>query len=514
MRLEDEAGPAGGQVHVLIGNHEAMNLVGDLRYVSRAEYAAFESEEIVEERDNWFRAYKLLRPPAFGDAAVSRETFDLDFPAGFFAHRRAFSPEGKYGRWLLKKPVIVVINGTAFVHGGLSPMISERGLQGVNGVLLGEMNTYVRQLQILFEQKYLLPTDNQSLHANLLADFLPWPDTDPGLIEAVADIVRLHDSDLHASDGPLWYRGNVLCNEVIEGDRLDASLQAIGAYRVVIGHTPTVGRRILQRFNGRIIEIDTGMLADYYRGSGNALVIEQDRVFVINQGSTEAVPPTPHPRHVGSRPDASISADEMEVLLRSGEIINKKTDSAGRTVVSIDNGGRSIEAEFVRRRRKGFYPEVAAYRLDRMLKFDMVPVTVRREVDGKDGSLQFLPTGWINEYQRQNQGIGGSAWCPLPDQWKAMIVFDKLILNKNRTAKSMRYDLRDWLLIIDGHEGAFSTSTLNLTHHNNVAIEVGPGWKAALAALSDDALAEQLVDVLGEKRVRALGKRRDLLINL
>jgi metallophosphoesterase superfamily enzyme len=36
MRLEDEAGKAGGSVHVLIGNHEAMNLSGDLRYVSGA----------------------------------------------------------------------------------------------------------------------------------------------------------------------------------------------------------------------------------------------------------------------------------------------------------------------------------------------------------------------------------------------------------------------------------------------------------------------------------------------
>ena len=414
----------------------------------------------------------------------------------------------------MTKPVIVVINGTAFVHGGLSPMIAEIGLQGVNGVLLGEMNTYVRQLQILFEPQYLLPTDNEDLHAKLLADFVPAPDTDPGVTEAVADIIRLNDSDLHARDGPLWYRGNVLCNEVIEGSRLDASLQAIGANRVVIGHTPTSGRRVLQRFDGRIIEIDTGMLSGYYKGSGNALVIEQDRVFVINQGSAEAVPPTPHPRHVGSRPNLPITVDEMEVLLRSGKIIDKKIDSAGRTVVSIDNGGRTIEAEFVRRRRKGFYPEVAAYRLDRMLDFDMVPVTVRREVDGKDGSLQFLPTGWINEYQRRNQGLGGSAWCPLPDQWNAMIVFDKLISNKDRNSKTLRYDLRDWLLMIVGHEGAFSTSTLNLSHYNNKAIKIGPGWKAALAALSDDALAEQLVDVLGEKRVRALGKRRDLLINL
>ena len=38
MRLEGEAAASGGRVHVLIGNHEAMNLVGDMRYVSSSEY--------------------------------------------------------------------------------------------------------------------------------------------------------------------------------------------------------------------------------------------------------------------------------------------------------------------------------------------------------------------------------------------------------------------------------------------------------------------------------------------
>ena len=41
MRLEGEASKAGGRVHVLIGNHEAMNIYGDLRYVSAGDYASF-----------------------------------------------------------------------------------------------------------------------------------------------------------------------------------------------------------------------------------------------------------------------------------------------------------------------------------------------------------------------------------------------------------------------------------------------------------------------------------------
>ena len=57
MRLEGEAESAGGQVQVLIGNHEAMILTGDMRYVSDPEYAAFATDEDPLERARWFELY-------------------------------------------------------------------------------------------------------------------------------------------------------------------------------------------------------------------------------------------------------------------------------------------------------------------------------------------------------------------------------------------------------------------------------------------------------------------------
>jgi hypothetical protein len=43
MRLQREAQKAGGRVIALVGNHEAMNMTHDLRYVSAGDYAAFTS---------------------------------------------------------------------------------------------------------------------------------------------------------------------------------------------------------------------------------------------------------------------------------------------------------------------------------------------------------------------------------------------------------------------------------------------------------------------------------------
>src|SRR4029453_953757 len=45
MRLEKEAKKAGGAVFPLVGNHEVMNVLGDLRYVIPEEFAAFKSPD-------------------------------------------------------------------------------------------------------------------------------------------------------------------------------------------------------------------------------------------------------------------------------------------------------------------------------------------------------------------------------------------------------------------------------------------------------------------------------------
>ncbi len=513
MRLEDEALAAGGRVHVLLGNHEAMNLVGDLRYVSRQEYAAFAGEESAQERDRWFAAWAARGDGSDVSPADLRTRFDDRFPPGFFAHRRAFAADGHYGAWLLDKPLVVVVNRTAFVHGGLSPVIGEIGLAGVNRALGNDLDRYVEHYETLVDEGLLLPTDSFYTHTERLDGFMAGPNTSPATVNSVNRLIELADSDVHSPDGPMWYRGNAHCARLIEYDRLAATLEAIGADRVVIGHTPTPGRRVLERFDGQIIEIDTGMLNAYYKGRGHALLLEGETVRVVPEIAGAQAEPAPMPRRVGARPGAALTADELEVLLAAGEIAASRDDAAGRRIVTLTDGMRTVDALFEKRPSKAFYPGAAAYRLDRLLSLDMVPVSIVRSVDGDDGVLTFLPGRWVDEQARGETGRGASASCNLNDQWAAMYLFDALIHNTGRSLDRMLYSTDIWQLVLVDHSDAFGTARRRPRHLANVPLDINPSWRRALEALDDTTLERELGDVLDKRRRGALLARRDLLLS-
>jgi hypothetical protein len=514
MRLEGEAESAGGRVQVLIGNHEAMILTGDMRYVSSPEYAAFAEDEAPEARARWFDLY-VDRQGVDADELIT--AFDQRFPPGYFAMRSAFRPDGHYGKWLLQKDVMAVINGTAFVHGGLSPDTARLGLDGLVEMLHKDLVEFVGVLDMLTDAEILLPTDSHYKTESILKSHMPALSEDPVILSAIDAGIRLSNSDLLGMDGPLWYRGNVGCPGIIEEHRLEAALAAMGADRVVVGHTPTPNRRVLQRFDGRLIEIDTGMLNFYYGGTGHALILEGESVTVANQTGVDSLVPMDHPRRVGRRP-ASLTTERLEQLLETGEIISVGKESLSmaniipRTIVEISDGKYTVNAVFTKRQGKNLYREVAAYRMDRLVVLDMVPVTVIRTVGRNAGSLQFMPENIIDEIERSSSGQGGSASCPITEQWAAMYVFDALIYNEGRTQRRMLYDKSRMRLMLGEHSRAFANTKGRPGHLKNVKLMVNTGWKNVLAEMTDEVLEENFSDVLGKRRLRALASRRDELL--
>ena len=102
MRLEEEADRAGGRVISLLGNHEVMNLHGDLRYVSRESYAGFAGPDWQERVEAAYADYvKLVRPSEMA-SVESRQRFAAEHPKGYLEHAAAFAPSGPIGFFVTK----------------------------------------------------------------------------------------------------------------------------------------------------------------------------------------------------------------------------------------------------------------------------------------------------------------------------------------------------------------------------------------------------------------------------
>jgi hypothetical protein len=142
----------------------------------------------------------------------------------------------------------------------------------------------------------------------------------------------------------------------------------------------------------------------------------------------------------------------------------------------------------------------------------MVPVTVAREFEGEKGSLQFVPANTRTEKYRSTSGGGSGAWCPLPDQWGAMYVFDALIYNRGRGKSSMLYNLENWQLMLVNNRNTFDARTGRPKYLAKLPLIINSFWNEALSRLDDETLAATFSDVLDKRRIKALAKRRGQLM--
>ncbi|NUR44737.1 MAG: metallophosphatase [Sphingomonas sp.] len=260
QQLQKEARRKGGQVIVVLGNHEAMNLIGDNRYTTPGEYAAFANGGSAALRDRLYEANKAkleAAAKAANPAATPeqvRAAWMAEHPLGWVEHTIAWSPTGELGKWATSNPAIVKIGGTLFVHGGISAEYAKQPMDAVNKRVATAMAA----------------ADDSD--ASILTDPL----------------------------GPLWYRGLVGPDSEAQAARaaakpplpamtqeqeLAAVLSAYGAERLVIAHTPSLaGIQITN--GGRLARIDTG-ISRYYGGPLTWLEINGGQMI------PHAVPRTP-----------------------------------------------------------------------------------------------------------------------------------------------------------------------------------------------------------------------------
>ena len=234
MDLEKQAEKAGGRVHALIGNHEMMNVLGDLRYVPATDWALFAKDDTPANRK---KLYALEKKQGRTKATFEKwQTLCTLGPKGFpvmacvpgyWGRRFAFSTLGKYGQWILNHNTAVKIDDTLFLHGGLSPRYATTSLTIINEEV----------------RKALTAGDAESPYLKM--------------------------------EGPAWYRCSSPTADAedgcaasldVERSVVDPALKAHGARRIVVGHS--VQPAILAFYGGKVVMIDVALSHAIRGGAG------------------------------------------------------------------------------------------------------------------------------------------------------------------------------------------------------------------------------------------------------
>ncbi len=523
MRLQQESAAAGGAVHVVLGNHEVMNLTGDLRYVTDGEYAAYQDLEPAGVREQARAAFVTDASARGLSVGEAESTFEEQFPPGYFGHNAAFSADGIYGEWMQSMPTMIKVGDTVFVHGGLAPALLESDIPTINAQVSQTVADYNRIWNGV-ATRFQVPVARRGRVDALRAL------GDAEATAAAAQLETLLEAPVLGPVGPLWIRENALCHELTQFDTVSAILARLGAKRVVFGHTPTVSRRVTSRLGGLIIMADTGMLRSYYDGTPAALIIEGDKLQVRYAGKQSAEPVDVEIRRVGERP-GNLNDDQLEDFLATAEIVATEEVGTGVTKplrVTLQRDGISVQALYKgvstpvggnsQRRRQlieksdRYQHEVAAYKLDRLLDLNLVPVTVEREVNGNPGALQFWVNGMISLLEKTEQNLRADGYCPINPQYNMMYVFDSLILNTDRTQQNVTFTRDDWMLVLIDHSRAFRLSRKLPADFRNFPIQVGDEMARRLERLDQKTLTAELGEYIDREQIRALLARRDDLL--
>lgn len=302
MSLETEAPATGGRVVGLLGNHELMNLVGDLRDVAPETLATFVDVQSTTRRERaWegWREWALERGRARGltDPQLppdTRERWMEEHPLGLLEYREALAPGALYGGWLRRRPVAVRVAGTLFMHAGLSPAFSTLSideLDALHAEILAEHDSVRAEL---VEEGVILPFfDLVEMNAVVRQEEAA-PRAGPGAAgrrEAVARAVALLDrlQRVLESDSPLWYRGYSKLAEAELAELAGTLRRTHLVEHFVSAHSPLRSATITPRLDGVFFLIDTGMLVNVYDGRPSALEIADGRFSAVYPGSRQVL---------------------------------------------------------------------------------------------------------------------------------------------------------------------------------------------------------------------------------
>lgn len=266
MRLEKEAEAAGGKVHMLIGDHEEVNITGIAldyyNYVTPEQFVSFIPQEYRERREK--KQKEKLGNKAFEGAKYdfSLSSYLKNFWSDVIKKERTRKNgqarmiyvntfNDQYGKWILEHNAVIKINDIVFAHGGISKKYSTWKLENINYFIRYELIGY--RLMI---KGFSRPSSMYKI--------------------------------VYDSRGPLWYRELARQDEEAFKPKVDEILKDLNAQYMVIAHSalsdsPAVAVELMSRFEGRIWVIDTSISEYIPGGFPSALIIENGKfsVFVV-----------------------------------------------------------------------------------------------------------------------------------------------------------------------------------------------------------------------------------------
>ena len=231
-RLSKEAAAAGGAVHVLLGNHETLNVAGRYRYASPSGRDECDRVAAVDAIAAAFAAKCGCREPPAAPAVAAAVAAA---PPADRARAALLAPGAPLtARFLAPNRVALQVGSTVFVHGGLLPAHAARGAPSL---------------------------------ARINADTAAWM---RGEAPAMPDILKGRDAVVWARD--YSHEDAAAC----DCDALRAALRALpGAARMVVGHTIQEGG-INAACGGAVLRVDVGLSAGCGDGGVQVLVVDRD----------------------------------------------------------------------------------------------------------------------------------------------------------------------------------------------------------------------------------------------
>jgi hypothetical protein len=224
-----------------------------------------------------------------------------------------------------------------------------------------------------------------------------------------------------------------------------------------------------------------------------------------------------------------LSAGEMEAFLLKAKILSSKGAGAGVTgsqrvklsdgkithdahVQTVDiakpvfEAGQHTELNF----KDSYRYNIAGYRLARLLGIDTVPMSVERNVNGKQAAV----TWWVDDFQMDEKGrLQKQSMGPNPlrtsNQIQLMRIWDELIQNRDRNQGNIIWT-GDWTMWLIDHTRAFRLGK-DLMKPSELT-RCDRGLLTRLKALTAESVEKAVGDSLVKGERDAVLERRDRIV--